>query len=62
MTALRPDMQTSPRCRSRRGVIVIYPFGPFSEAQFLDDPVVIDRLVADGQSWRITDAVLLPEP
>lgn len=48
--------------RMRRGVIVLYPFGPFAEAQFLDDPVIIDRLVADGQSWRITDAVLLPEP
>ena len=36
----------------RRGVIVIYTIGP----------LIIDRLVAEGQSWRITDAVLLPEP
>lgn len=43
----------------RYGVIVVHPFGPFKEAQFLDDPVLIDRLMADGQSWRITEAVML---
>lgn len=47
----------------RRGVIVVYAFGPFREAQFLDDPVLIDKLIADGESWRITDAILLaPDP
>lgn len=45
--------------RERRGVIVVHPFGPYREAEFLDDPALIDRLVADGHSWRISDAVLL---
>ncbi len=53
-------MLQPPPCRdARRGVIVLHAFGPYREAQFLDDPVVIDRLVADGHSWRIADAVLL---
>ena len=43
----------------RRGVIVIHPFGRYREAQFVEDPVEIDRLIADGESWRITDAVLI---
>lgn len=50
------------RLRHRYGVIVVYPFGQFQEAQFLDDPAVIDRLVAEGQSWRITEAVMLAPP
>ena len=49
-----------PAREPRLGVIVVHPFGPFREAQFLDDPVLIDRLVAEGQSWRFNDAVLLP--
>lgn len=43
----------------RHGVIVVHPFGPFKEAEFLDDPVLIDRLMAEGQSWRVTEAVML---
>ena len=43
----------------RLGVIVVHPFGPYREAQFLDDPGEIERLIADGESWRVTDAVLL---
>ncbi len=41
------------------GVIVVYPFSTYHEAEFLDDPVVIDRLIASGEGWRITDAVRL---
>ncbi len=55
-------MPQSPPCRDvRRGVIVIHAFGQYREAQFLDDPVVIDSLIADGHSWRIADAVLLAD-
>ena len=55
-------MPQSPPCRdNRRGVIVIHAFGPYREAQFLDDPAVIDSLVAEGHSWRITDAVMLED-
>ncbi len=43
----------------RRGVIVIHPFGRYREAQFLEDPAEIEQLIADGESWRVTDAVLL---
>lgn len=46
----------------RHGVIVVYAFGPYQEGQFLDDPVLIEKLVADGQSWRINEAVLLAPP
>ena len=42
-----------------RGVIVVHAFGQYREAQFLDDPVVIDTLIAAGHSWRMMDAVLL---
>jgi len=45
----------------RRGVIVIHPFGPYQEAQFLDDPALIESLVGAGESWRLADAVLLPQ-
>ena len=48
----------SPR-EPRVGVIVMHAFGPYKEGQFLEDPVLIDELVADGQSWRINEAVLL---
>ena len=41
------------------GVIVVHAFGTYREAEFLDDPEVIDRLIADGEGWRITDAVRL---
>jgi hypothetical protein len=43
------------------GVIVIHAFGGYREGDFLDDPEVIDALIADGQGWRITDAVWLNE-
>lgn len=43
----------------RVGVIVVHAFGPYKEGQFLEDPVLIDELVAAGQSWRINEAVLL---
>jgi hypothetical protein len=43
----------------RRGVIVQYPFGPYHEAQFLDDPAEIEALTLSGDAWRVTDAVLL---
>ena len=43
----------------RRGVIVIHPFGRYREAQFLEDPAEIEQLIADGESWRVTDAVLV---
>jgi len=46
----------------RHGVIVIHPFGPYQEAQFLDDPALIESLVDAGESWRLADAMLLPEP
>lgn len=51
---------SNPVREPRRGVIVMHPFGSFKEAEFLEDPVLIDRLIADGQSWRFTDAVMLP--
>ena len=55
-------MPQSPPCRdARRGVIVIHAFGPYREAQFLDDPAVIDSLIAAGHSWRIADAVMLAD-
>jgi hypothetical protein len=41
------------------GVIVVHPFGKYREADFLDDPEVIDALIADGEGWRFTDAVWL---
>jgi hypothetical protein len=43
----------------RRGVIVVYPFGIYREAQFLDDPAEIDRLILNGGAWRVVDAVLI---
>ena len=50
---------TSQSPEPRHGVIVIHPFGRYREAQFLDDPAEIEQLIADGESWRIADAVLL---
>ncbi len=50
-----PSQQPEPR----HGVIVIHPFGRYCEAQFLEDPGEIEQLIADGESWRVTDAVLL---
>ena len=41
------------------GVIIVHPFGMYREADFIDDPKVIDRLIASGEGWRITDAVRL---
>ena len=41
------------------GVIVVHAFGPYREADFLDDPEEIDSLIACGEGWRITDAVRL---
>ena len=41
------------------GVIVVYPFDTYAEAEFLDDPELIDRLIARGEGWRFTDAVRL---
>ena len=38
---------------------MIHPFGAYREAQFLEDPVEIERLVAEGESWRFTEAVML---
>ena len=35
------------------GVIVVHPFGKYREADFLDDPEVIDALIADGEGWRV---------
>lgn len=53
-------MPTRPPAREpRHGVIIVHPFGSFHEAQFLDDPVLIERLVADGHSWRFNEAVML---
>ena len=46
----------------RRGVIVVHPFGRYREAQFVEDPAEIEQLIADGESWRVTDAVLLGVP
>ena len=43
----------------QHGVIVMHAFGNYLEADFLDDPEVIDRLVADGDGWRVTDAIRL---
>ena len=39
------------------GVIVVHAFGIYREADFLDDPELIDRLVARGEGWRFMDAV-----
>ena len=39
------------------GVIVIHPFGAYGEAEFLDDPEIIESLVQSGEGWRIVDAV-----
>ena len=41
------------------GVIVVHAFGIYREAEFLDDPELIDRLVAKGEGWRFMDAVRL---
>ena len=41
------------------GVIVVHAFGIYMEADFLDDPEVIDRLIANGEGWRVTDAIRL---
>lgn len=41
------------------GVIVLYPFGPYREADFLDDPEEIERVVMSGNGWRLADAVRL---
>jgi hypothetical protein len=43
----------------QHGVIVVHAFGRYREADFLDDPELIDRLVASGEGWRITDAIRL---
>ena len=43
----------------RHGVIVVHAFGPYREADFLDDPWEIHSLIASGEGWRITDAVRL---
>ena len=43
----------------QHGVIVVHAFGIYREADFLDDPEVIDTLVANGEGWRVTDAVWL---
>jgi hypothetical protein len=45
----------------RHGVIVLHAFGRFEEGDFLEDPRLIDELVADGHSWRLRDAVLLDQ-
>ena len=41
------------------GVIVMHAFDIYLEADFLDDPEVIDRLIASGDGWRVTDAIRL---
>ena len=46
----------------RHGVIVQYPFGPYHEAQFLDDPAEIEALAQAGEAWRVVDAVLIETP
>ncbi len=43
----------------QHGVIVVHAFGNYREAEFLDDPEVIERLVASGEGWRVTDAIRL---
>jgi len=43
----------------QHGVIVMHAFGIYREAGFLDDPEVIETLIASGEGWRITDAVRL---
>lgn len=43
----------------RHGVIVMHAFGIYREADFLDDPEVIERLIASGEGWRFTDAIWL---
>ena len=54
---------TSPiRCPDGlHGVIVVHAFDIYREADFLDDPELIDRLVARGEGWRFNDAVRLDE-
>ncbi len=55
-------MPQSPSYRDgRHGVIVVHAFGPYREAQFLDDPAVIDALIAEGHGWRVADAVMLED-
>ncbi len=41
----------------QHGVIVVYAFGIYREADFLDDPELIESLIAKGEGWRFTDAV-----
>ncbi|MCQ8241224.1 hypothetical protein [Rhizosaccharibacter radicis] len=43
----------------RHGVIVIHSFNSFSEGDFIEDTVLIDRLVEEGQGWRLREAVRL---
>ena len=43
------------------GVIVVHAFGNYREADFLDDPEVIDALYDSGDGWRVTNAVWLPD-
>nr|WP_321983365.1 hypothetical protein [uncultured Lichenicoccus sp.] len=43
----------------QHGVIVVYAFGNYHEADFVDDPQEIEQLVSDGQGWRVVDAVRL---
>ncbi len=43
----------------QHGVIVMHAFGSYLEADFLDDPEVIDKLITDGEGWRVTDAIRL---
>jgi hypothetical protein len=52
---------TSPICSpdGQHGVIVVHAFGIYCEADFLDDPEVIESLVAKGEGWRLADAVRL---
>ena len=45
----------------QHGVIVLHAFGGYREAEFLDDPEVIERLVANGEGWRVTDAIRLDD-
>ncbi len=45
----------------QHGVIVLHAFGGYREAEFLDDPEVIERLVANGEGWRVMDAIQLDD-
>ncbi|WP_428375674.1 hypothetical protein [Lichenicoccus sp.] len=45
----------------QHGVIIVHAFAHYHEADFVDDPEEIEQLVADGQGWRIVDAVRLSE-